>query len=97
VLVRALEDNSLHGGAQSERIMMEGPDWYARPKSELSQAPHADSLDDIERVAFATFGVRAAARLLDEVAMGVVGFVGGIIARVILTLLSASGLVAFGW
>jgi uncharacterized RDD family membrane protein YckC len=78
--------------------MMEGPDWYARPKSELSQAPHVDSLDDMRRVEFATFGVRAAARLLDEVvAMGVVGFVGGIIGVVILTLLSASGLVAAGW
>jgi hypothetical protein len=52
----------------------------------------------MERVEFATFGVRAAARLLDDVvAIGVVGFVGGIIGLVILTLLSVSGLAAWSW
>lgn len=77
--------------------MIEGPDWYARPKSDFAQAPDANPLDDMNRVEFATFGVRAAARLLDVVVAMGVGMVGGIIAGVTLALLSASGLVASGW
>ena len=74
--------------------MSNDPDWYAPPKAAV-QAPATPAQQG--EVDYATFGVRAGARVIDVFAVMGLGFVGGVVGSLLMVALAAAGVVPADW
>jgi uncharacterized RDD family membrane protein YckC len=79
----------------SDSKPMQGPQWYAPPTSEHVAAvdPSGDATQD-PMLEPATFGIRAAARIIDIIVSSVRGVIGGAIGGIVVAIFAAAGVIA---